>query len=429
MNKRISIGAAVALVILAATLTVSLTMVIAMRQFNAAISDLNKRQAEYAYLVDVDKAIRQHYYGTIDEERLQFALAKGMADGLDDPYAAYLSADDYREALARQSGAITGLGVEIAENRVGQKVVTLVYADSPAEKMGLPAGSILKKINDDDAAKLSLSSARKKLRTAEAALLTVELPQGGEASFKLSAAPVEMTAVTGQVTDGIAYLRIRAFRDNTPAQFRAVFDRLVAEGAVAFIYDVRDNDGGSIESLQAVLNYLLPSGRFGAILDNTGAETPLTADGGHTARYPAAVLINGQTDGEAVMFAAVMQACASATTVGTTTAGRATVLNYYPNRVDGAAIRFSTGKMMVLTEPAVWEKVGLEPVMEAENYAAESLVDLIEPEVDHPLSEAIKLMETAIGRTETVVTTTTDATDPTETVTTSTTSPRATPQA
>ena len=47
MNKKIPLGATIALIIISVALTISVTMVIAMRQFNSKVSDVGKRQVMF----------------------------------------------------------------------------------------------------------------------------------------------------------------------------------------------------------------------------------------------------------------------------------------------------------------------------------------------------------------------------------------------
>ena len=96
MNKKISIGATIALMIISIALTISVTMVVAMRIFNSSVNDVTQRRAMYQYVTEIDTAVRPHYLGTIDEEKLRTALAQGYVDGIGDPYAAYLSASEYK---------------------------------------------------------------------------------------------------------------------------------------------------------------------------------------------------------------------------------------------------------------------------------------------------------------------------------------------
>lgn len=110
MNKKISIGATIALMIISIALTISVTMVVAMRIFNSSVNDVTQRRTMYQYVTEIDKAVRPHYLGTIDEEKLRTALARGYVDGIGDPYAAYLSADEYKAVQQARSGKLTGYG-------------------------------------------------------------------------------------------------------------------------------------------------------------------------------------------------------------------------------------------------------------------------------------------------------------------------------
>ncbi len=411
MNKKISLGAAIALVILTATVTVSITMVVSMRKFNQSVSDLNKRQAQYSYLVDIDKAIRQHYYGTIDEEKLHMALAQGMVNGLNDPYAAYLSADDYQRQQTETVGQKTGFGVEIALNQNQQIVIAHVDTDSPAQKAGVTAGSVIVKLDETAVETLSFDAVNTQLATSESVVLTLQTTDGTEAAYKISAGMIDMTSVTGKMLDRIGYIRIRAFRDNTSTQFRALYDSMIEDGAIAFIFDLRDNAGGSVEAMTSVLNYLMPSGQYGAIVDGNDNQTILSADGTHKLEYSSATLINGNTAGEAEMFAAVLSKFAASSTVGTQTAGRASVQSYYVNSVDGSAIKLTTGVFAVANQEDNWEGVGLMPVVERASSATETNVDLIPLGSDNQVTTALRLLEPAINNPDnaTVVTTTTSA--------------------
>ncbi len=420
MNKKISIGAAIALVILTATLTLSITMVISQRQFNKTVSDLNKRQEQYSYLVDIDKAIRQHYYGTIDEEKLHHALAHGMVNGLNDPYADYLTAAEYQKEQAWLAGTNTGFGLEIDTNRAGQIAVTMVYTDSPAEKAGITVGNIITKVDETDVSTMSLKSIRNKLDQSESVVLTMTA-NGKEVAHKLTAAPIVVTSVAGQMLENnIGYIRIRSFRNNTPAQFTALYDTLIEKGAIAFVFDVRDNKGGSVEAMQAVLNYLLPSGPYGSIVSGNQQQTALTAAGTHSLEFSSITLINGNTEGEAEMFAAVMSKFAASSTVGNKTAGRAMVQSFYTNSADGSAIKLTTGELLLANTEGSWEGQGLLPVVEALSLTDESIVDLIPMMSDTQLGSALRLLEPVFNDPDNFVTTTTTTTTVIQTTTTTT---------
>ena len=66
MNKKISLGLAIALIILSATATFAITMSVSQRMYNKLITDLPKRAQMYDAVEEVDKIVRSKYYGDID---------------------------------------------------------------------------------------------------------------------------------------------------------------------------------------------------------------------------------------------------------------------------------------------------------------------------------------------------------------------------
>ncbi len=68
MNRKISVGMAVTIVILAMTVTFSITMLIAMRLFDSTVSSV-KEKGEHVQqkVAEVDRYVRSNDYYPIDE--------------------------------------------------------------------------------------------------------------------------------------------------------------------------------------------------------------------------------------------------------------------------------------------------------------------------------------------------------------------------
>ena len=67
MSRKLSWGAIIAIVAIAVSITVSLTYVYAMNNFNSKVADINERQAMYTKLSEIDQKTRQKYIGKVDE--------------------------------------------------------------------------------------------------------------------------------------------------------------------------------------------------------------------------------------------------------------------------------------------------------------------------------------------------------------------------
>lgn len=95
MNKKISLGAAIAYMAIVAAVAFSLTMIYSMNLFNVKMTGITEREKMYSSLHEVDLYVRENYYGSINEEALQEAIARGYIDGLEDSNARYFTAAEY----------------------------------------------------------------------------------------------------------------------------------------------------------------------------------------------------------------------------------------------------------------------------------------------------------------------------------------------
>ena len=274
MNKKVSIGVTLALIIISIALTVSITTVVAMRQFNSIVSDVGKRQVMFGYITDIDKLVREHLQN-IDEEKLRTSLAKGYIAGLDDPYAAYLSADEYAAELSAQEGKVTGFGVELLRSNTGEIVVSGVQKNSPAAAAGLQKYDVITAVDSTPIAEIGLTEALKRLANNKKIILTYTR-EGESKALDISASLYTTVSVEGMMlSDTTGYIRIRSFNSLTFEQFKSAYAALESQGAVHFIYDVRGASGGSLEAARSVVEYLLPRGVYAySISHKDGGETP-----------------------------------------------------------------------------------------------------------------------------------------------------------
>ena len=162
-------------------------MVIAMRQFNSTMSDVGQRQLMFEYITDIDKAVRQHYAGSIDEEELRAALAKGYVEGIGDPYAAYFTAAEYQAETDRMAGTHNGLGLEFALTSSGQIRVSRVHVDSSAERAGVRKGDTLTAVDGEMVTPERYAGLESQLENVSRVILTVSRD---DQSIALSCRPV-----------------------------------------------------------------------------------------------------------------------------------------------------------------------------------------------------------------------------------------------
>ena len=150
MNRKISIGMAVTIVILAMTVTFSITMLVAMRLFDSTVSSVKEKESMYNKIAEVDRYVRSNDYYTIDENTLYDRLTAGYLLGTGDKYARYYNATAYTELVNVQNGTILGIGVELGLDQTGYAKVTKVYDGSPAQEAGIVVGNYITAVGDTD---------------------------------------------------------------------------------------------------------------------------------------------------------------------------------------------------------------------------------------------------------------------------------------
>ena len=137
MNRKISLGAALAFVIIAAAVAVCITMLVSRDTFNRKI---------YTYIYY--QVVSDNSLYDVDSETLLNAIGQGVVSGIGDPYAEYYSSSEYQKLLDEQSGDAVGIGVLLQEDSSGDyAAVVQVYPDSPAESAGLQPGDLILEVD------------------------------------------------------------------------------------------------------------------------------------------------------------------------------------------------------------------------------------------------------------------------------------------
>lgn len=423
MRKRISLSTSLALIFISIALSVSLTMIFAMKKFSATVNEVSKRQAMYDYLTEVDKSVRQNYSGTIDEVVLQEDLATAYMKAIGDPYADYLTTDEYADYKTQNSGSKDGYGITLAQVGLNNKI-TVVSVDegSPAAIAGIKIGDELISIDEKEYSNTSIDlyTANSILKDTSKTLITLSR-EGKKQSYNLSSALYSIVSVETKEIDSMGYIRIKEFNEQTAEQFYKAIDKLIDKHVIAFIFDLRDNQGGSLDIAAEMTGYLVPKGTFANNTSSDGTVTPITSTSPYEMGLPAVVLVNGKTAGEAELFAGALQECTTAKVLGEKTAGRSKVQGYYPISSDNAAIKLSVSELS-LAKRGSWELIGIIPDQEVKAETGYVNVDMLDEKTDVQLNEATAYLQKLLTNPETVMTTTTSkATTTKKTKTTTTT--------
>ena len=370
MSKKISLGVAATIAIIAMAVTFSLTMVVSMKMFNTTVSSVKNKERQYNKLSEIDRFVRAGEYFTIDEDTLNDRLAAGYMNGINDKYAVYYTAKEYSEKQSVEKGTLTGIGVAVVnDTSSGYARIIRLYDNSPAAEAGMQVGGFITAINDESTRNIT-STARltSKLLGEEGTTTTITYltPDRQEQQLNLVHSNYKTPSIytCQMVADTCGYIRIDAFTSGTASEFKAAGDELLQQGANSLVFDLRDNTGENLNAALVAADYCVPSGEIAKQQDRDGNVTVLRMSDETEINVPIVCLVNGSTAGSAELFANALRKMAGATLVGTKTAGKGVVLSDAQSFSDGSAAYITVG-LLLDNEDQTWNEEGLRPDIDA----------------------------------------------------------------
>lgn len=397
MNKKISIGLCVALVIMSITATFSITMVVSKQIYNKIISNISQRSQTYESVDEISQLISNYYYGTVDDPSINAALAEGYINGLTQGENVYLNASEYAAYTSKLESGVTGIGVETAFNyQTNEFTVTYVYENSPAEKAGLKVLDVITAINNTAVHLGNYSQISEQLYGSMLSSVRVEFERDGVTKVVEPMLGFEIPSIRSNLEGSVGYIKISGFYKNTASEFKQAVEKLIEDGATSLLFDVRNTSDGSIDYAAQVIDVIVPTVNIAVAKDKNGAtykNKVYTAESSSISGVSFAVLINGNTKGSAELFACDLRDISQAALVGEKTAGIGTMQELFALE-DGGAVLLT----VALIEPkagsaAVYDKVGVEPTVTvnmSQEYSAN--LELLTTEQDTQLSAALNML-------------------------------------
>ena len=370
MNRKISVGMAVTIVILAMTVTFSITMLIAMRLFDSTVSSVKEKESMYNKVAEVDRYVRANEYFDINDDTLNDTIASGYMLGISDRYARYYSAKAYSERVGLANGRLMGIGAAVVKDpSSGYARIIRVYDNTPATNVGLEVGGFITAIGDTSTRSMSDTAAMTSALLGEegsAVSIKYLTPLREEQSFEIAHANYTTPSIsTVRLMDnGVGYLRIDSFTSGTAVEFRNAVNSLTNQGATSLIFDLRDNSGENLNAALVATDYCVPSGLIAQSQDKGGNVTDLRMSDENEITLPMVCLVNGSTASGAELFANALRKMAGATIVGSTTAGKGVLLSDPQSLSDGSAVVITVG-ILLDNEGKNWNGTGLTPDVDA----------------------------------------------------------------
>lgn len=313
-------------------------------------------------LAELERVIVSRFVGEVDTTAMEDAAAQAMVNALGDRWSYYISAEEYQAYEERKTNSYVGIGITIMKREDGTGFDILsVEEGGSAQKAGVQPGDILIEADGQSVANMDSDGPAQIIKGKAGTEVDIAVLRDGERlEFRLTRQTIEAVVTTGQLLEGgIGYVKIRNFNNHCAERTLEVVEDLLAQGATALVFDVRNNPGGYVTELNTILDYLLPEGDLFRSVSSNGAEEVDTSDAA-CLELPMAVLVNGDSYSAAEFFAAALQEYDWAAVVGEPTCGKGYFQNTFRFQ-DGSAVGLSVGQYYTPKGVSLAEVGGLTP--------------------------------------------------------------------
>ncbi|MBQ8503266.1 MAG: PDZ domain-containing protein [Clostridia bacterium] len=370
MNKKISLGIVIGLVILAIAASSAISIGIMAGEYNKILEGLPEKLDRYEILDELDDIINKNYYGKSVEENLEQAIAQGYVEGLGDGSSKYMTAQKYADYLSENGGNMLGVGIEYIKNSSGYIEITEVYPSSPAESAGLKKGDVIIAFDGIMIDAENYEEMEEKLIGDKLTSVNIIYKRGDTETSVSVVKGYEASSVDTSVYENVGYIEITDFYPGTAEQVKNATDKFTSSGLTTIIIDLRNNGSDNYDTAMETLDIFVPmsdSERPAAsVVDENGnvVKTYATTSGEVNARI--GVLLSKKTKQAAELFACNIRDFGKGQLFAVSTTGGSSLVQEIFELSSGSAVLLTTGKILPYVSES-FEGKGLTPdyVLEA----------------------------------------------------------------
>ncbi len=320
--------------------------------------------ADIVRFFGVKRFIEARYVSDVNETKLMDGAISGMVQSLGDPHSLYMNADRFEQLKEHTEGEFGGIGVTMGFKDSKVTIIS-VLDDTPGQHAGLEAGDEIMAVDGTPVSEMQPEEVAMHIRGEVGTKVVLTIERDGETQdYTIERATIKIDTAKGtMLEDGMGYIRIASFSENTGKEFKAAYDSLEEQGMKGLIIDLRENPGGLVTSCVEIANMVVPKGPIVSVVERDGSkevhESKL-----EESKYPIVVLIDGNSASASEILAGALQDTGAATLVGTKSYGKGSVQVVVPMLHDDG-LKLTIAKYYTPNGRCI-DGTGIEPDVEVE---------------------------------------------------------------
>ena len=264
-------------------------------------------------------------YPAADKTLMERAAVDGMARAMNECHTYYLN-PDRAKGFNQRPAPVSGIGVTIFQPEPGQPIEVIdVIAGTPAERAGVTKGDKIIRVNGEDVRTLTTEEVANKVKGPEGTPVTVTFLRGSsEVEYTINRARFQTPLTTSRMeSESVGYLQARQLISTVADELATAARSLSAQGATAWILDLRDDPGGELAVAVNVASLFV---QRGTLVYQVGRDGQRTAVDTNPSKFlgltkPLVVLVNKNSASGSEIIAAGIRANGVGTVMGAQTAG------------------------------------------------------------------------------------------------------------
>jgi len=333
---------------------------------NSGVSttELNTKLLEEAYKVILDNYVQPD---NVDVQKLNEGMLKGLVQGLNDPYSAYLTREQYDMSVSDIAGQFEGIGAYVGSEN-GRITVIAPIPDTPAANAGIQPGDLILEVNGQSTIDMSVTEVVLLIRGPKGTTVTITVLHKDAAepvTLEITRAEIQIKSAILEMVGDYAHITITNFTELTDNDLTPILNTIIQNNAKGIVLDLRSNPGGLVSTVVQVASHFIDRGVVLSVVYRDGSKDSDSVNPfALKVDLPMVVLVDAYSASGSEVLAGALQDYKQATIAGNTTYGKGSVNQIIPLS-DGSGIYITIARWATPNGNLI-EGKGIQPDIEVD---------------------------------------------------------------